>query len=121
VWGEFRRTRANTDRGQPRRPARSEQNPAKKFWDHLVNSVDDFHCKSQISLSEERRLREAVAIAAYARSLSLAASSVRLIQWHSWLLANEASDIGDMFESLVRVPETPELVCEYTAGRLSGE
>ena len=31
VWGEFRRTRANTKRGQPRRPARSEQNPAKKL------------------------------------------------------------------------------------------
>ena len=31
MWGEFRRTRANTNRGQPRRPARSEQNTTKKF------------------------------------------------------------------------------------------
>src|SRR3989338_559970 len=30
VWGEFRHSLAK-NRGQPRRPARSEQNPAKKF------------------------------------------------------------------------------------------
>jgi len=30
VWGEFRRVLAK-NRGQARRPARSEQNPAKKF------------------------------------------------------------------------------------------
>jgi len=30
VWGEFRRVLAK-NRGQSRRPARSEQNPAKKF------------------------------------------------------------------------------------------
>jgi len=29
--GEFHRARANTNGGQPHRPARSEQNPAKKF------------------------------------------------------------------------------------------
>src|SRR3989338_3702838 len=29
-WGEFRHARANTKSGQPRRPARSEQNPAQK-------------------------------------------------------------------------------------------
>jgi len=31
VWGEFRRTRAKSNRGQPRRPARSEQSNTKKF------------------------------------------------------------------------------------------
>ena len=31
VWGEFRHARAKSNCGQPRRPARSEQNPAQKF------------------------------------------------------------------------------------------
>src|SRR3989344_6446929 len=35
-WGEeCRAVRANTERGQARRPARSEQNPAKKFSFHF--------------------------------------------------------------------------------------
>ena len=48
-WGEAcRAVRANTERGQSRRPARSEQNPAKKFSFH-------FRRKNPARANQEKR------------------------------------------------------------------